>query len=80
MLTEALRSDSLVNMRITVDIEDDVLDDLARVTGENKKSPAVAFAVSEFVRREKAKEFGRLLREGSFDYPATNDEIEKLQG
>jgi len=67
-------------MRITVDIEDESLDELSRITGQDKKSPAVAFAVNEYIRREKAKEFGKLLREGSFDYPATNDEIEKEQG
>ena len=63
-------------MRITVDIDEAVLEDLARITGESKKSPAVAKAVTEFVNRKKAKEFGMLLREGAFDYPASNDEIE----
>lgn len=63
-------------MRITVNINEATLDDLARITGESKKSPAVARAVTEFVNRKKAKEFGMLLREGAFDYPATNDEIE----
>ena len=63
-----------------MDIKDELLDELSRITGQAKKSPAVAFAVNEYVKREKAKEFGRLLREGAFDYPATNDEIEKVQG
>lgn len=63
-------------MRITVDIDEATLEDLARITGESKKSPAVAKAVTEFVNRKKAREFGTLLREGAFDYPATNDEIE----
>ena len=63
-------------MRITVDIDKATLRDLAQITGERKKSPAVAEAVTEFVNRRKAREFGRLLREGAFDYPATNDEIE----
>ena len=67
-------------MRITVDIEDESLNELSRITGQEKKSPAVAFAVNEYIRREKAKEFGRLLREGAFDYPATNDEVEQGQG
>jgi hypothetical protein len=40
----------------------------------------VAFAVNEYLKREKAKEFGKMLREGAFDYPATNDEIERAQG
>jgi len=63
-------------MRITVDIDEATLQDLARITGESKKSPAIARAVTEFVNRKKAKEFGMLLREGAFDYPATNEEIE----
>lgn len=39
------------------------------LTGEKNKSPALAKAVTEFVRRRRAKEFGRLIREGAFDYP-----------
>lgn len=64
-------------MRITVDIEKDILEDLIRITGDSKKSPAVVKAVADFVRRHKAREFGRMLREGSFDYPATNEEVEQ---
>ena len=63
-------------MRITVDIDEATLEDLARITGEHKKSPAIAKAVTEFVNRKKAREFGTLLREGAFDYPSTNEEIE----
>ena len=57
-------------MRITVDIEDDVLAELMKITGDKNKSPAVARAVTEFVRRKQAREFGRMIREGVFDYPA----------
>jgi len=67
-------------MRITVDLEENILDELSKVTGENKKSPAVAKAVTEYLKRQKAREFARLLMEGSFDYPLTNEEIEKAQG
>ena len=63
-------------MRITVDIEESVLDELAIITGEKKMSPAVNKAVTEFVKRQKARQFGRMLREGAFDYPLTNNEIE----
>ena len=45
-------------MRITVDIEASTLDDLLKLTGEGKRSPAVSKAVTEFVKRKKAKEFG----------------------
>jgi hypothetical protein len=51
-----------------------------RITRQNKKSPALALAVSERIKTEKAKEFGKLLREGVFDYPATNDEVENGEG
>lgn len=65
-------------MRMTVDIDEKTLDELLKVTGHKKNSPAVAFAVRDFINRRKAKDFGRMLREGTFDYPATNDETEKL--
>ncbi len=63
-------------MRMTVDLDEKTLDELLKVTGHRKNSPAVAFAVRDFLNRKKAKDFGRMLREGTFDYPATNDEIE----
>jgi hypothetical protein len=63
-------------MRMTVELDDKTLDELTKVTGIKKNSPAVAFAVRDFINRKKAKDFGRMLREGKFDYPATNEEIE----
>jgi Arc/MetJ family transcription regulator len=57
-------------MRITVDIDDHLIGEVMSLTGEKNKSPAVARAVAEFVNRRKAREFGRLIREGAFDYPA----------
>ncbi|HEY3932277.1 MAG TPA: DUF2191 domain-containing protein [Verrucomicrobiae bacterium] len=62
---------------MTVEIEEKTLNELAKVTGIKKNSPAVAFAVRDFINRKKAKDFGRMLREGKFDYPATNEEIEE---
>lgn len=56
-------------MRITVDIDEAILADLMEITGDKNKSPAVARAVTEFVRRTRAREFGRLIRESAFDYP-----------
>jgi len=52
----------------------------ARKITQTKKGPAVALTVMENIKKEKAKEFGKLLREGAFDYPATNDEVERGQG
>jgi len=64
-------------MRITIDIDRSTLDELAVITGEKKMSPAVKKAVTEFVKRQKARQFGRMLREGVFDYELTNDQIEQ---
>jgi hypothetical protein len=61
---------------MTVEIDDKTLDELTKVTGIKKNSPAVAFAVRDFINRKKTKDFGKMLREGKFDYPATNEEIE----
>jgi Arc/MetJ family transcription regulator len=61
---------------MTVDLDEKTLDELMKVTGIKKNSPAVAFAVRDFINRKKAKDFGRMLREGKFDYPATNADIE----
>jgi hypothetical protein len=66
-------------MRITVDIPEDILKDLSIILNDDKKSPAVAKAVTEFVRREKASDFARMLRRGEFDYPTTNEGVEQLQ-
>jgi hypothetical protein len=66
-------------MRITIDIEESVLEDAMRLTGENKKGPAVVKAAQEYIRRQMAREFGRMVMEGEFaDYPLTNEEIEAL--
>ena len=63
-------------MRMTVELDEKSVDELLKVTGHKKNSPAVAFAVRDFLNRKKARDFGRMLREGKFDYPATNEETE----
>jgi len=66
-------------VRITIDIDEEVLKNAMRLTGERKKGPAIAKATREFVRRQMAREFGRMAMEGAFDYPLTNDELEALE-
>ena len=65
-------------MRITVDITKETLEHILKYTGETKKSPAVAQVVDEFVKRQKAKEFGSLILEGAFDDPSSPEEIQEL--
>jgi hypothetical protein len=64
-------------MRISVDIDDALLRDVMAMTGEKNKSPALAKAVSEYARRERARDFGRLLREGAFDYPGNSEPVKE---
>ena len=64
-------------MRLTVDLDEKTLEELLKVTGLKKNSPAVAFAVRDFLNRKKARDFALMLREGAFDYPATNEQIEE---
>lgn len=66
-------------MRITVEIADEIITAAMELTGEKNKSPAVAKAVENYVKRMRAKEFGRRLREGYYDYPMTNEELESLE-
>ncbi|MFH1496845.1 MAG: hypothetical protein ABII82_03370 [Verrucomicrobiota bacterium] len=50
-----------------MDIAEPLLDDLLAITGDTKRSPAVAKAVEAYVRRQKLREFGRLIRQGAFE-------------
>ncbi len=61
-------------MRVSVQIEEDIVQHLMELTGATTRSAAIAKGASEFVRRQKAKEFGRLIREGAFDYPEASAE------
>ena len=63
-------------MRITVDIEDELLANAMALTDEKNKSPAIAKAVESFVKWMQAKDFGNRLLEGYYDYPLTNEEVE----
>lgn len=52
-----------------MEIDEVTLSEVMALTGEKNKSPALAKAVREYVHRQRAREFGRLIREGAFNYP-----------
>ncbi len=63
-------------MRISVDVEEVIVDEVVRLTGERNKSPALAYAISEFVRIQKVRDFGTKIRTGEFLFTAKrNPEI-----
>ena len=67
-------------MRFTVEVDDELLEKLMRLTGINKKGPALVKAASEYLKREMSKKFGKMVMEGEFeDYPLTNEEIEGVE-
>jgi len=64
-------------MRITIDVDEETLEQAMKLTGETKKGPAITKAASEFVRREMVRKFANMVMEGEFeDYPLTNDQLE----
>lgn len=65
-------------MRITVDIDDAKLDEVLAVTGQKKKSPAVAVALDEFLEHRRRQAFLARVKAGKTDYQASNDEVETL--
>lgn len=66
-------------MKITIDIDDETLEQAMKMTGERKKGPAINKAVTAYVRRQMAKKFATMVMEGEFeDYPLTNEELEAV--
>lgn len=64
-------------MRITIEVDEEVLERAMALTGESKKGPAITKAASEYVRREMVRKFSKMVMEGHFaDYPLTNAELE----
>lgn len=65
-------------MRITVDIDADKLEEIRRITGLRKKSPAVNRALDMFLREMRKRGLLDRVREGKTDYPLTNEALEQL--
>lgn len=66
-------------MRITIDVDEEVLAQAMKLTGETKKGPAITKAATEYVRRQMVSKFATMVMEGEFaDYPMTNDELEAV--
>lgn len=63
-------------MRISVEVDAHLLKEVMELTGESGKGPALSRAIDEFVKRRKAAELGRLIRESFFDYPESSLEMD----
>jgi hypothetical protein len=63
-------------MRITVDIDENDLGRLQKLTGKKKKATAIQAALEEYLRMQRVEDIVRAVREGRVDYGTTNEEIE----
>lgn len=64
-------------MRITTEVDEELLEQAMALTGETKKGPAITKAASEYVQREMVRKFANMVMEGQFaDYPLTKEGLE----
>jgi len=63
-------------MRITVEIDASDLRAIQRITGEKKKSPALSFALREYIRENKKQKIIEKVLSGNSDYSQSNEELE----
>lgn len=65
-------------MRITLEIDEDTLAEVLRLTGESKKSPALAAAIGEYVDMHRRRRLVERALRGETGYSATNEVVEGL--
>jgi len=64
-------------MRATLNIPDDLLSEVQKITGEKSKTKAITIAMKEFVRQQKIREL--LALRGKIEIEDATDELEKLE-
>lgn len=63
-------------MRITIDIAAGDLKQIQKLTGEKKKSPAVAQALADYLRQQQRQRFIERAINGQTHFSLTNEELE----
>jgi ABC-type enterochelin transport system ATPase subunit len=63
-------------MRITFEIDANDLKQIQKITGQQKKSPAVSRALADFLRMRKRQAFIEKVLAGQTDYALTNEDLE----
>lgn len=61
-------------MRATLNIPDNLLSEVQKITGEKSKTKAIVIAMSEFVRQKKIKELIALAGKIEIDYDWEKEE------
>ncbi len=64
-------------MRATLNIPDDLLSEVQRITGEKSKTKSIVVAMKEFVRQKKIKEL--IALRGKIKIDDVTEELENLE-
>jgi len=65
-------------MRVTLEIDEEKMRSILSLTRQNKKSPALAEALDEYLAFKRRQAFVSRAMAGKTDYQASNDELENL--
>ncbi len=65
------------DMRATLNIPDDVISEVQRITGEKSKTRAIVIAMQEFIRQRKLDELSAL--QGKIQIDDLSEELEILE-
>lgn len=65
-------------MRVTLEIDDNKMKAILKLTRQEKKSPALAMALDDYLAFKRRQTFVNRVMAGETDYQATNEEIETL--
>ncbi|MGA3180057.1 MAG: type II toxin-antitoxin system VapB family antitoxin [Verrucomicrobiota bacterium] len=63
-------------MRITIEIDANDLSRIQKITGQKKKSPAVARALTEYLNWRRRHQFVERVLAGKTDFSLSNGELE----
>jgi len=63
-------------MRITIEIDANDLSRIQKITGQKKKSPAVARALTEYLNWRRSHQFVERVLAGKTDFSLSNGELE----
>ncbi len=66
-------------MRATLNIPDELLSDVQKVTGEKSKTKAITIAMKEFIRQKKIKELIALRGKVKIDYDWQKEEEREMK-
>lgn len=65
-------------MRVTLEIDDKKMKAILKLTRQQKKSPALALALDDYLAFKRRQTFVNRVMAGETDYQATNEEIETM--